>query len=405
MRANLVEEYKKETKEIFNKRFGVIFNGEDNLKPLKIENLINSSPTATQCASIYASFLGGAGFEQDYSNIDLSEDFWEIVTPNDLLFDICESLSFHQGAFVHVQYNGNFEKIGFKVMPYTLCRLGKKDSKGFSGKIVVSPKGWGRSLKKEEITVFDTYNPDPNVIADQVSHSGGWKYYKGQICFFSLAKKYTYPKSLIEPAYLYADLENYLGMFYNSTVKKGFENVSFILHKKFANDAEHEDFIEQLKGMSGVENANKTLLCEVDTPGDIEDHIQFKTFPNESKAEKFAHFERSAANFIRKAFKSIPAQLVDFVPGKLGNTSADDVVMAQASYNSNIALHKTRVENLFTRLFSNFKEPIGVEGRANWKIKQFRLLEDGTIEGKAPGKQQSPIDNRQSAVKNGVLNL
>ena len=56
MKSKVVEQYKEERIEIFNKRLGVIFDGEDNLKPLVIENLIDSSPTAFQCAWLYESF-------------------------------------------------------------------------------------------------------------------------------------------------------------------------------------------------------------------------------------------------------------------------------------------------------------------------------------------------------------
>ena len=220
MKSKLIQAYKEETREVFNKRLGVIFNGEDNLKPLVIENIIDSSPTAFQCAWIYESFLGGGGFEVDLSEVNLSPDEHNKVNPNDLLFDVCEVLSRHQGVFIHVNYNANFEKESFKIIPYTLCRLGKKDSEQFAGKVVVSHLGWGKYLKKENIDVLDAYNPRPEVIAAQVEAAGGWDFYKGQVMFFKFSKKYTYPKSLIESAYTFADVENQLGLYFNATTKE-----------------------------------------------------------------------------------------------------------------------------------------------------------------------------------------
>ena len=377
MKSHLISAYKEEHREVFNKRFGVIFNGPDNLRPLEIENLIDASPTATQCAWIYSSFIGGGGFEQDLSHINLSEHFWERQTPEDLLSQISESLSRHQGAFIHVGYNANFEKEYFKIIPYTLCRLGKKDSKGYAGKIVVSPNGWGRYLKKEEVDIFDTYNPRPEVIEEQVERVGGWENYKGQVLFFRLNDKHTYPKSLIEPAYLHADLEHHMGLFYNATVKKGFENTTFIRHLKFESEQQERQFRENIEQLRGVENTGKLLLLEDDFDSDTERSggIRFDTLPNESRAEKYAHFEQSSANFIRKSFKNIPPQLVDFVQGKLGNTSGDDLVVAQSVYNSMIAGDRKKAEILFSELFRNYKEPI----TANWTIKQYALLEDGTV--------------------------
>src|SRR5690554_2620214 len=168
MKSKLVETHKESTKQVYNRSLGVFFNGEDNLYPLLIENLIDASPTATQCAWLYESFLGGGGFRQDFSNVDLSEDDFHMYDPNDLLIDVAESISRHQGVFVHINYNALYQKEDFSVLPFDQCRLGKRDDKHYHGKIVVSEKGWGRELKKDELVSFDTYNPRPEVIQAQV---------------------------------------------------------------------------------------------------------------------------------------------------------------------------------------------------------------------------------------------
>jgi hypothetical protein len=398
MKSKLVEAYKEERKEIFNKRFGVIFNGEDNLKPLIVENLIDSSPTATQCAWIYESFLGGGGFEVDMSKFDVSGKFWETVNPNELLFEIAESASRQQGAFVHVGYNANFQKDSFQLIPYSLCRLGQKDSEGFSGKILMSPKGWGKALKKEDVEVFDTYNPNPDIIQAQVEAAGGWENYKGQIAFLRLSKKYTYPKSLIETAYTFADVENHLGLYYNSTVKRGFEDLTLIRHLKFPSQESEDQFFDNLKKVSGVENASSKLAIEDEWNDEATNPVgkfKFDTLKNEVKAEKYAHFETSAANYIRKSFKNIPPQLVDYVAGKLGNTSGEDLLKAQAIYHSLVGRDQEKIEQFFAELFWNYKEDINPTG--NWKIKQYSLLDDGTAEeGSTGGAVGAPSGSQES---------
>jgi hypothetical protein len=379
MKSKVVEQYKEERIEIFNKRLGVIFDGEDNLKPLVIENLIDSSPTAFQCAWLYESFIGGGGFEVDLSEINLSEDEFDKQNPNNLLFDVSEVISRHQGVFINVGYNANFEKDSFKIIPYTLCKVGKKDSEDFSGKILVSPKGWGKSLKKEEIDIFDAYNPRPDVIQAQVEAAGGWENYKGQIHFFKLSKKYTYPKSLIETAYTFADVENQLGLYYNGTVKRCFEDSTIIRHRKFENKHDEEAFEKNIKSLSGIENASSKMLVEDDwnDETDKQGNLRFETLKNEVRSEKYAHFETSSANYIRKAFKNIPPQLVDYVAGKLGNTSGEDLIKAQSIYNSLISKDQEKVEMLFKELFRNYKFDINPTN--NWTIKQYSLLDDGTV--------------------------
>lgn len=380
MKSKVVEQYKEERIESLNKRLGVIFDGEDNLKPLIIENLIDSSPTAFQCAWLYESFLGGGGFEVDLSNVNLSEDEFNKQNPNNLLFDVSEVLSRHQMCFINVGYNANFEKDSFKIIPRSLCRVGKKDSNDFSGKILVSPKGWGRQLKKDEIDVFDIYNPRPDVIAAQVEAAGGWEYYKGQVCFFKLSNKYTYPKPLIEPAYTFADVENQLGLYYNGTVKRCFEDITIIFHRPFPNKSDEADFEKNIKSISGTENASTKLMVQDDWDDQTNStgNFRFETIKNEVKAQKYAHFEISSANFIRKAFKNIPPQLVDYVAGKLGNTSGEDLIKAQSIYNSLISKDQEKVEMLFKELFRNYKYDINPSG--NWTIKQYSLLDDGTVD-------------------------
>lgn len=378
MKSEIIASYTEEPKKLYNSRLGIVFNGEDNLKPLAIENLIDSSPTAFQCAWLYERFLGGAGFEVDLSKIDLGNDILP-YSPNDLLYDICEPSSRHQGVFILVGYNANFQKDHFKIIPYSLCRIGKKDSKDYSGRILVSPNGWGKSLKKEEIDVFDAYNPNPVVIAEQVKRDGGWHAYKGQILFFKFSKKLDYPKSLIEPAYTFADTENKLGLYYNSTTKGGFEDTTFLRHRKFNSEKDKKDFLANVKDVTGIEKSSRVLAVEDDWDDEREKtgNFKFDTLPNTTKADKYAHFETSSANFIRKAFKNIPPQLVDYVAGKLGNTSGEDLIKAQSVYNAIISRDQEKLELLFAELFTNYKDNINPSG--NWTIKQYSLLDDGTV--------------------------
>jgi hypothetical protein len=378
MKSKVIERYKQERKSVYNKRFGVIFNGEDNLKPLVVENLIDSSPTAFQCAWLYERFLGGAGFQVDLSKVNLSEGVFP-YNPNNLLFDACEPLSRHQGVFVLVGYNANYDKDHFKIIPYSLCRLGKKDSKEYIGKILVSPNGWGKDLKKEEVDVFDSYNPRPDVIAAQVEAAGGWENYKGQIAFLKLNDKYDYPTSLIEGAYLFADTEHQLGLYYNGTAKRGFEDLTFIRHRAFPKEQDKKDFFSNLEKASGFEGSSSKIVVEDEWDDEREKsgNFKFDTIKNEIRADKYAHFESSSANFIRKAFKNIPPQLVDYVAGKLGNTSGEDLIKAQSVYNAIISRDQEKIETFFAELFRGYKSEINPSG--NWTIKQYSLLDDGTV--------------------------
>ena len=379
MKSKLIEAYKEEHQEVYNKRLGVIFNGEDNLKPTIIENLIDSSPTAFQCAWLYESFVGGGGFEVDLSEVNLSDDEFDKQNPNNLLFDVSEVISRHQGVFIQVNYNANYQKDSFQIIPYTLCRVGKKDSEQFSGKVVVSHLGWGKFLKKDQIDVIDIYNPRPEVIQAQVEKAGGWEFYKGQVFFFKLSKKRTYPRSLIETAYSFADVENQLGLYYNATAKGSFEDTTYIRHREFEKQADEDEFYKNVELLSGFENSSRKLIIkdDWDDEGKSVGNFKFESIKNTVRSEKYAHFENSSSNYIRKAFKNIPPQLVDYVAGKLGNTSGEDLLKAQSIYNSLISKDQEKIEMLFSELFRNYKSDINTTN--NWTIKQYSLLDDGTV--------------------------
>ena len=379
MKSKVVDPYKKEDgKSFYNKHLGVVHNGKDNLRPLIIENLIDASPSATQCVEIYESFLAGAGFSIDsLDDFNINQFEHNFKSVDDLLFDVVEPASRHHGVFINVHYNANYEKDHFQVIPYTLCRIGKKDSNDFAGKIVVSEKGWGRYLKKNELKVFNTYNPQPEIIEKQVQASGGWHNYKGQILYFRFNEKHDYSRAPIETSYLFSDVENHLGLYYNSTVKRGFEDISMIRHRAFDNDGDKKEFYENVEKLSGIENASSKLIVEDDWDDEREKtgNIKIDHFKNDVKADKYKHFEDSSANMIRKSY-GIPPQLVDYVSGKLGNSSGEDLIKAQSIYNAKISRQKKKLSRLFRELFKNYKRNINPSD--DWSIQQYKLLDDGT---------------------------
>ncbi len=375
-KAYVVENYKGEQQVSFDKRLGIMPNGEDNQKPQIIENIINSSPTALLCAGMYSNFIVGGGFEFGSPSLGFKKNTWQEVNLNDLLLSLGKPLSRHGGVFIHVQYNAMYEKVSFKTIPYTLCRIGKKDSNDYAGKIVVSPNGWGRYFKKKDLKIFDAYNPNPDVIQTQVDFAGGWDNYNGQILYFKLNDEYDYANSPIETVFTSADTEYNLDLYYNSIVKKGFKDTTFIRHKEFEDSAVKREFRDSIKEATGPENANSIVLIQDDWDEDNnEGNLKFKTIPDNSKPDKYNYIEQSCSNRIRKAYK-IPPQLIEATPGKLGNTSGQDLITAQATYNATTATEREALKSLFSELFRNFV--IDINPANNWHIKQFRLLDDGT---------------------------
>lgn len=379
MNSKVISVDSRKKKDIFNKQLGVVFNGEDNLYPVLVENIIRSSPSTLQCSGIYESFLGGSGFVADLLE-EATYNLMESRTPQDLLSDVIPECAEQQGVFVQVGYNAAFQKTGFQVVPYDYCRLGKQDDENYSGKIIMNPDGWDRRADKKKIQIFDTYNPRPEVIQAQVERDGGWENYKGQILYFKLNSKAAYAESLVEACYLFSDTEANLGLHYNRMVRKGFKDAWIVRHKKFDSKNKQQGFETNLKHVYGNENTGGILLVEDEFNSENKEtsKFQFDFLEDKTKSDKYKHFEESSANFIRKSFKNIPPQIVDFVQGKLGNTSGDDLRAAESLYNKATAKDRNKLERLFSELYRNYH--ININPSGDWSIGLYSLMEDGTIE-------------------------
>ena len=59
--------------------------------------------------------------------------------------------------------------------------------------------------------------------------------------FFKLDKKYTYPIPLIDRAIPFAITEYKMGQFYEGTVSRSFEDITFIRHRQFPDKKDEQD--------------------------------------------------------------------------------------------------------------------------------------------------------------------
>lgn len=372
---------------------GILQNGHLNDRPDFIETVIDESPLASQCADIYCQALEGAGFEVDLDNINLSSLPWKTYTPNDLLKEICESCSRHEGAFIHISYNANLEKSGIKLLPYCRNRVGKYNSYDYNGKVVYSPRGWeNRFYHNQDTQVFYSYNPIPEVLQAQIEHHGGIEKYPGQVYYFKFSDKYAYSQSRIERALQNALADNEINNYYYSSVVNNFHDLTVIRHLPFDNQRERQEFSDQLKDVTSARRAGSFLLVEDDF-SDIDGkggRFVIENIKTEVNPERYKHIEDMNVAKIRKAYKNIPPQLIEQTPGKLGNTNGDELKNAIAIYNMNTSSERKKIERLFSELFRNYERVINPTN--NWKIALWTIEDDGTIEKKEEEPMMMPID-------------
>lgn len=362
------------------KRYDIITNGSDNAYPTRMERLINSSTTAKSCAKFMAKFIAGNGFNIQFNDdIFIGKNQDGKLTPNDLLKDISHSISRFNAFALHVNYNLNLKITSVAPIAYKYCRYGLSDSDGYSGKVVYYDNwDYSRSkiFRKEDFRKFDVFNPDPTVVQAQIRACGGISKYAGQIFIIKLDNS-IYPLSPIDPAQDDADTEYQLSLFKNRTVRKGFVGKKIVTTNEFEDNEDRENFQNSLKSIQGFDSDGDIIHLESEFSGDDKKkQIEIAQLDSDIKTDLFTNWENPVSNNIRRCFNSIPPVLVDFVEGKLGNTSGESFKMAQAYYNSQTAEERAVITRTFKKIFSNYY--LNINPSNDWTISQLNLIADGT---------------------------
>lgn len=360
------------------KGYPFLANGEKNDYPTMIELLVGGSATAKACAGVIADFIYGKGFSLEaearatarQQRTRFRKDTLYIndkrETPNDLLKKVARSLSYHKGVFVQVNYNQLFQKTSVQVLPYRYCRLGARDSNNYRGKVLYY-ENWDNLQDKKEVDknvkAIDLYDPSPKVIQEQVDAAGGWDNYKGQVYFLNLDRNDSYPLAWADVVLLDCESEMLSTKYTRNGFKKGFFGTYAFVTSTMNSDEDREDFRDNLRNSIGVEAEQSVFHFELEMKGDkLEDQVLVKPIESNVKADLFEYADKKTANNIRKTYGNIPPVLIDFVEGKLGNTSGDSLKEARIFMQEQMQEERQDVQEMFEELFDNFTTSISNNG-------------------------------------------
>ena len=379
-KVSVVSLHKESRRTESNKYKGYPFlaNGEKNDYPTMIELLVGGSATAKACAGVIADFIYGKGFSLEaearaaarQQRTRFRKDTLYInnkrETPNDLLKKVARSLSYHKGVFVQVNYNQLFQKTSVQVLPYRYCRLGARDSNNYRGKVLYY-ENWDNLQDKKEVDknvkAIDLYDPSPKVIQEQVDAAGGWDNYKGQVYFLNLDRNDSYPLAWADVVLLDCESEMLSTKYTRNGFKKGFFGTYAFVTSTMNSDEDREEFRDNLRNSIGVEAEQSVFHFELEMKGDkLEDQVFVKPIESNVKADLFEYADKKTANNIRKTYGNIPPVLIDFVEGKLGNTSGDSLKEARIFMQEQMQEERQDVQEMFEELFDNFAEPISSNG-------------------------------------------
>ena len=361
----------------FDKQLGVYHNGVDNNYPERVERIINNSATAKPSAKLFRKYIIGKGFG------DLYDSF--IVNPiNNLslrkfLAKLAHSYSYHNGAFIHVNYNLVFEITSLDVIPFGDCRIGKKDDHDYNGKIIIYDN-WDQAngaIDKKKFQAIDVYNPDPAVITAQIKKAGGINKYKGQIFFFN-PESTLYPLAHIDNVIDDADSEKMSSVFKNTSLRKGFFGKKIVVTPPMLGEDlrkplellteqerlmydmvtnERTNFRKSMQKFVGADNADGMLHLEMEFEGDdIEKCIKFIDVNTNINDKLFEYTEKSTANNIRKAYSNIPSVLIENSDNSIFGQSGAMLKEAKLFYQDQTEDDRSEIEtDVLNPLLSKFK--------------------------------------------------
>ena len=360
MRTLLIEVWKRLTP--WNKSADVYSNDIDNAYPERMDRLINNSVTAKSAASIMTQYLIGKGYGPDNDLLVVNRD--KNLKLIDFADDVADDLVKQRGVFIHVNWNALYQIADFSVVPYEWCRIGKKDSADYAGKIAVS-KEWLKP-KKSDIQLIDIYNPRKKVIDAQVEKAGGWENYSGQILFINMDTKLIYPLSRIDAVSDDCDSEAQAAVYKNRLLRKGFFGNTLVVTRPLSGDnfeigttahlnAEDErtKFQQAIKDSLGAQNTGGVLCLEMDFAGEkLEDAILIKQIESKIDDKLFNYTESSVRENILVAFNNLPSGLVKTSEASLFGNSGEAIKEMKRSYWENT----TRDRNLLTATLNRLLE-------------------------------------------------
>ncbi|QJD95163.1 hypothetical protein HH214_04345 [Mucilaginibacter robiniae] len=358
-----------------NQTYGILNYDVDNAYPQRMLELVGGSPTAKDCWSKRAKFIGGNGFEE--SNLGRQVINPQGLTLAKLLKAVATDKALFSGFGIHVNYNANYQIASANYVKFEDIRMGNTDCADTAEQFALysdwSRKTW-KSIMRSKITFLDKYNPDPEVIDAQVLKAGGWDKYKGQLYYFN-PEVDDYP--LIEADSVWEDFETEAGIktFNNREVTTGFLPSTMLFMQARREEADNSSpdsdanksanvpsqLEKDLGTFQGAKSSQKIIVIEYE---DEASKPEFKPYSIQNNDKLFETTEKSVEARIIKGF-SVPKELVNAEKSS-GLSNGGEKKEAICEFNDNTQADRLELSEVFAELFSNFYQNLNPSN--NWNI-------------------------------------
>ncbi|OJV40830.1 MAG: hypothetical protein BGO29_14775 [Bacteroidales bacterium 36-12] len=350
-----------------DRSLGIQHYGEQNDYPQEVMEILNASCTGLSCFNVYAKFISGRGATDDSL-------YKKVVNKKGQTFDYIEDQTSRDmaqfgGFCLHVNYNANFKIIEIQYVPFETVRFERLDESGQFDRVAIHPD-WGkrftqlRKWKKEDIEFIHLFNPDPEVIQQQVDAAGGWSGYKGQVYYFSSAGEKTYPLPIFDSVLTDMNTEEGISNVNNRNARNNFLTAGMLIdkvsdNKSAAEEGRNSDDItdteKALMEFQGDEKALKMIYIQIENDDEKPEFVSFK---GENYDKEFTVTNQTIEQKIGKSFSQPPILRAENVGANFG---ADLMKNAYDFYNSVTENERMSIERVFIEILKYWFEPITVE--------------------------------------------
>ena len=376
-KGQLIEFFKREI--TFNKNESYYENGQNDDYSERIERLINNSGTAKQCASTMAVFLTGKGFGINNNlNVGNGQTLLQVTHKG------ANSLSRQRGVFVHVNYDLNFDVSSIDVLPFSQCKIGKKDSNKYNGKIGVS-EDW--KDKKSIPQWFDVYNDSEAILKIQTKildtdsleeKTTKLQAFKGQVLYINLDYNYLYPLSTIDAVREDCDSEFKSSQFKNNLIKRDYTGKQIFItepmqdakpeenaaagdwSKYHQSVSEADNFKKVLEGFHGGGESEASSLWiqkELDDERKMQDLVHIINVNETISESLITGIETSLSASIMVAF-GIPSILIKQTEGGLFSGGGEQIKQAKLVYQERTTIERMILVETLQMLVSKMAKPV-----------------------------------------------
>jgi hypothetical protein len=352
------------------------------------------------CLQARAQFIQGNGFKDEA----LSK---MVVHRSGLKMDtVLSRLGFGVGYFevicLHISFNGLGQISGFRPIPVEFIRVAEPDDMGYIYEAAICPflDSTYNARKKNEFTKLPLFNPDPEVVLEQIEAAGGITKYQGQLLyepFWMPGDSYYH-----DPSYLTAfqaiQNEGELDIYDWSTIQNGFNSAGMLVTKsRRPADAKNYDpmldvnSIEyQLQNNMGAKNGGKLLVVNAETEEEMK-LTNFVSLSDPKLADRYLSTSERAEQKITRAMR-VPNEIVNIRKSGGIAPTGDEVIVASHLMYQMVNPFQRKISEVIEYIFKYWKDPISI---TDFSIQNLNYFPEGLPAKKATETAAQPIQQTE----------